>query len=836
MALRETRGSRARLTLYMAAIAAGVASLVAIGSFRENVTRTVRSQARTVLGADLEVRHRNDFPDTIVSVLDSLKGAGIETTESVNFGSMVLAESGNSRLLQVRGIDGGFPYYGDIESVPASAWSEFQASRAAVVDEAVLVYLDAEVGDTISIGETEFVIAGYLRDFPGDLGVRAAVGPRVFIPLRYIEETRLLRFGSVATHRVYFRWDDGAAVQNFVDQHNSLLVDNRVGRTTVEDVEDNLGNALENLTRFLGLVGLIALILGGLGVASGVHVFVKEKLDTIAVLRCLGARHPTVFRIYLLQAGMIGLGGAMIGAILGLAIQVLLPTVLGEFLPLDIEVTTQWGMVAMGLFTGVWTSMIFALFPLLKIRGVSPLSALRKDFTPKLKKRPIARTLAFAALVASIVGISVWQAPSPAMGVAFAVAIGIATGILAVAAWGTTHSAKRFFPRRARYVIRQGVANLFRPQNQTISVVLVLGFGMFILTTLGIVQRSLLEQFSVDTDSSRPNLVFFDVQSDQREALTRIMESHGLPRIGAVPIVPARMSRVNDLSVEEILSDTTTNPNRWMYRREYRHTYRDSVTSSETITAGLWFDEADSGELPRISLDEDIAEGLEIGLGDRITWNVQGVDIETRIASLRRINWARFEPNFFAIFEPGVLDQAPQTFVYLTRSDSAAQGARAQREVVENLSNVAVVDLGLIQNTIDGVVTKISYAVKFMALFSMASGLVVLVGAIATTRYQRVQESALLRTLGASARQVRQMIATEYLALGLAAGTTGIGLAVLAGWGLTHFVFEISVAISPVWLGLSLTALALTTVVVGALNSRGVTRNPPLATLRELSE
>jgi len=310
MAVRETRGSRGRLSLYMVAITAGVASLVAIGSFRSNVTDSVRNQARTVFGADLELRHRNVFPDTITALVDSLATSGLAVTRLVDFGSMVLAPSGNSRLMNVRAIEGGFPYYGTITSQPEFAWSTFQEARSAILDQAALVYLDASLGDTLAIGEVRFEIAGFLKDFPGDLGIRTAVGPRVFIPLRFLEETRLLRFGSVATHRVYFEWDDAEAVQSFLETHDSLLVDTRIRRTTVEEVEDDLGSALEGFSRFLGLIGLIALILGGLGVASGIHVFVKERLDTVAVLRCLGARQPLVFQIYLLQAVMVGFGGS----------------------------------------------------------------------------------------------------------------------------------------------------------------------------------------------------------------------------------------------------------------------------------------------------------------------------------------------------------------------------------------------------------------------------------------------------------------------------------------------------------------------------------------------
>lgn len=835
MAVRETRGSRGRLSLYMVAITAGVASLVAIGSFRTNVTDSVRNQARTVLGADLELRGRAAFPDTITALVDSVAASGIALTRSVDFASMVLAPSGNSRLLNVWAIEGGFPYYGAATSEPATAWSTFQEARTAILDHAALVYLDASVGDTVAIGEARFEIAGYLKDFPGDLGIRTAVGPRVFLPLRFLEETRLLRFGSVAAHRVYFEWDDAEAVRAFLDTHDSLLVDSRIGRTTVEDVEEDLGSALDAFSRFLGLIGLIALILGGLGVASGIHVFVKERLDTVAVLRCMGAGQPLVFRIYLLQAVLVGLGGSALGVIVGLVVQALVPVVLADFLPLDIAVAPDWKMVVAGLVTGVCTALVFALFPLLEVRNVSPLTALRRGFGAPRRKRDPARLLAAAALLAGLVLVSVWQAPSPLAGLFFAAGIVVTTGVLALTARAITASARRFFPRKARYELRQGVANLFRPQNQTVSVVLTLGFGVFLLMALSIVQRSLLDQLAVDTDRTRPNLVFFDVQADQRDGLTALLAEEGLPELGAVPIVPARMAAVNGRRVADILADSATDSDRWMYRREYRHTYRDSLTGSERIVAGEWFDRAPASELTRISIDADIARSLEIGPGDKITWDFQGVELPTVVTSLRRIDWARFEPNFFVVFEGGALEDAPQTFLYLTRADDPVRRALAQRSAVERFSNIAVVDLALVQDTIDGVVGKITLAVRFMALFSIASGLVVLVGAIATTKYQRVQESALLRTLGASAKQVRWIIATEYAMLGAAAGLTGISLAVAAGWALTRFSFRISLSVSPATVAAAWLVLVAVTVGIGAWNSRGVTTKPPLATLRELS-
>lgn len=839
MARRELYAGRKRLVLYTVAITVGVAALVSINSFRQNIVSSIHGQARGILGADLALRHRNAFPDTVEALIASLKSGGLDASRVVSFGSMVLGSSSDRapRLLQVRAIEGSYPYYGTVTTEPAEAWGSFQNSHSAVVEEAAMLYLDARVGDSISIGDATFRIVGILKEFPGNLGIRSAIGPRVFIPLRYLEETGLIRFGSIAQFRSYIKFPSYQSIELFLGEYDELFDAHRVTYDTVADVETDLSSVLDRLSRFLGLIGLVALLLGGIAIGSAVHVFVKEKLDTMAVLRCIGATQKTVFGTYLLVAAALGLAGATAGTVLGVAIQATLPRVLGDFLPLDVAISIDWWTVATGLVVGTLVALVFALLPLLKIRDVSPLRALRRDFVRSRTGFDWLRWAVAATLVATVVVLSLWQAPTTGVGLAFAGAVGVTTGLLAVIAWATVRSARKFFPRRASYVIRQGVANLFRPQNQTVSVVLGIGFGVFLIATLHLTQRSLLDQLSVESSPDKTNLVMFDIQSDQHTELEAILDRRGHSNLGMIPIVPSRIARVNDRSVEDILADSALGRgNRWMYRREYRNTYRAELNSSEVITAGGWWDELGIGSLPRISLDEDIALGLEIGLGDHITWDIQGVEVETQIASLRRINWARFEPNFFAIFEPGVLDEAPQTYILMTRVDDIAERVELQRDVVGRFSNISVLDLTEIQRTIDGVVNKVAVAIRFMALFSITSGLIVLIGAITTTKYQRIHESALLKTLGASTRQVRQILVTEYFALGTVASFSGMLLATAAGWGLSKFMFNVEFNLSAASLLAYWMIVTGLTVMVGLVNSRSVTRHTPLATLRELSE
>jgi putative ABC transport system permease protein len=839
MAWRESRGSRRRLALYLGAVSLGVAALVAINSFRANVTASVHAQARTILGADLELRARAPFPDSVEAVLDSLHRAGASLARVTTFPSMVLASrSGHTRLVEVRAVEGDFPFYGTIATDPPGRWATFRTRRAVLVDPALLVYLAAAPGDTLQIGDARFAIAGVVTDAPGEVALWSTIGPRVFLPAQYLKETNLLRFGSLAQYRAYFELPEDA-VQRFLNRHNRLFRRYLISSDTVAEQEEDLTRALGRLARYLGLVGLIALLLGGLGVGSAVNVFVTEKLDSAALLRCLGARQRTVLGVYLLQAVSLGLVGALAGVVLGVLVQALLPVLLGGFLPLDVSVTLQWPTLLAGLGIGMGTAALFALLPLLQLKDVSPLRVLRRALdAPEATRGGRAwRLVVYGLMVLALVLLARWQAPRPRVGYAFAAAVLVTTAALWLTAKGLIWATRRWFPRRASYVVRQGIANLFRPQNQTVAVVLAIGFGVFLIATLFVVQRSLVAQFALDARPDRPNLVFFDVQPDEKDGLARILATRGVGPVDVTPIVPARLARVKGRAIDSLMADSLHRPSPWVLRREFRNTYRDTIVSSERVTAGSWWTAAPRvGELPRISLEAEIAADLGVTVGDRVTWNVQGVMMETQVASLREVSWARFQPNFFVVFEPGVLERAPQTFVALVRSEEPVARAELQRDVTLTYPNVSSLDLTLVQRTLDGVISRVTFAIRFMALFSIGSGLVILIGALTASRLQRVREAVLLKTLGASARAVRRIFLTEYCAWGSLAALTGVVLAGAGGWAVVTRLFELPfrlpvLALLGVW-----GAVCALVAAVGLAHSRAVVRATPLALWRTLSE
>jgi len=582
-------------------------------------------------------------------------------------------------------------------------------------------------------------------------------------------------------------------------------------------------------------VGLVALLLGGLGVGSAVGVFVREKLDGAALLRCLGASARTVLAIYVIQTVALGVLGAAAGVVLGLVVQLILPAIVADFVPVKVSVSVDWPTVWAAFAIGAGTAAAFALLPLLRLKDVPPLRALRREFDTtdgRTGGRAVGRALVIAMLLAGLVLVSIWQAPSIGVGLAFAGAVLVTAGLLWIAARLLMAVSRRLLPKRASYVIRQGVANLFRPGNQTVPVTLAIGFGVFLVATLYVVQRNLVAQFALDASPNRPNLVLFDIQVDQKDGVGEILRRHGAAGSGATPIVPARIARVNGK-----LPDSLTD--RWATRREYRNTYRDTLVESEELVSGVWWQgprHLTPGTYPRISMEEEVARELGVGIGDRITWNVQGVEIETQIASIRRVAWARFAPNFFVVFEPGVLERAPQTIVTLTRVDDPTRRAELQRDVVLAYPNVSALDLTLVQSALDGLLSSVSLAVRFMALFSVGAGLVIMVGALAASRFQRLREAVLLKTMGATGGQVRRIMLTEYVAWGSLAALIGVLLAGAAGWALVTQLFESAYRLPLLELaGVWIVVCALTAV-VGLANSREALRGTPLGVLRELSE
>jgi putative ABC transport system permease protein len=839
MAGRDIRAAPRRLFLLTASVAVGVAALVAIDSFTENLRDSVQRQAQALLGADLSFVSRQPLTRRAESALDSLVAGGAELARVTSFGGMAyVPRTAGTRLVQVAAVQGRYPFYGSIRTDPAAAWSALQSGRNVVVDPSLLSTLNAQVGDTLSLGKTRFVIIGTVISAPGNTGFRAALGPRIFIPGRFLDETGLLGLGSRAEYEAFLKLRPGTSAQQIAERYRAQLRSERVRIRTVSEDQRNLNEALSRLTGYLGLVALLALLLGGIGVASAVVVFVRQRLESIAVLRCLGATGGQVLAIYGVEAAAMGLAGSVAGAAAGAVLQRVLPRALAGLLPVDVEPVLSWQALALGIGLGLWAALLFALLPMLSVRQVSPLSALRRPFEAARRAADPWRWVVLAALVVSTVALSAIQVGNVRQGAVFAAGVGGVLLVLWGASWALARSARRWAPVRWPFVWRQGLANLHRPSNQTITIVLAIGFGAFLLGTLLLVQYNLMRQLRLTGGPRRPNLVLFDIQQDQLATVQGALRDANVSSTGTVPIVPMRIQSVKGKPVSALLSDSTNvdrdgPPNAWVFRREYRSTYRDTLVASERLAAGRWWSTRSAGSPISISVERDLAGELGVRVGDEIVWDVQGVSLPSRVTSLREVEWARFEPNFFVVFAPGALETAPQTLVTLTRIESAEARGRFQRHLAELLPNVSTLDLSVLQETLERLIDRIILAIRFMALFTLATGVLVLVGALATTRFQRIREGALLRTLGATRSQIFRVVLAEYLSLGAMAAISAALLAGVAGWALARFFFEGRFALPVASLsGLSL-AIVLLTVIVGLANSREVLRRTPLEVLRE---
>jgi putative ABC transport system permease protein len=866
LAWRESRFARRRLLLFLSAISLGVAALVATQSFAANLAAGVREQSKSLLGADASLSSSRPFGPRTDALLSGLPRRGVPVSRVTTFASMALAPlTGGARLAQVRAVDGGFPYYGQIETRPAGQWARLARGREAVIDPSLATALAVNVGDTISLGEARFRVAGTLEKVPGTLGIGELFAPRVYIPGRYVADTRLLRFGSRAQYEAYLRLPDTTSLNALLRSHQAAFRAERVRTQTAAQQQEQLGEALRRLGDFLGLVGIFALLLGGIGVASAMGAYMAQKRETVATLRCLGATGGQVMTIYLLQAGAMGLAGSALGAAIGAAVQWVLPRLLKDLLPIQVETGVDPAAVLTGVGVGVWVALAFALLPLLATRHVSPLEALRRRLDPA--PLPVVRDAwSWAArllLAASVVGLVAMQTASwrrglgLSAGIALTLAMLWGVAVLLVAAIRAARTAALPYPAR------QGLANLHRPGNLTRTVVLALGFGVFLLATMYLVQDNLLRPLRPGAEGARANLVLFDVQTDQQQGVADLLARERVEVLQRAPIVPMRVASINGKAVSRLVgpaSDTADAaprrqqggdaaagrrgaqgggrpPEAWALRREYRSTFRDSLVRSEKMVEGKFWTAAAAPATPsapgEVSLEKGIMEELRVKLGDRVTWDVQGVQVPTRITSVREVDWRRLEPNFFAVFPSAVLQGAPATWVVLARAPAPAVRARVQRDVVRRYSNVSVLDLTQIQAALDEVLDKVALVIRFLAAFSVATGFIVLVGAVLTSRLQRLRESVLLRTLGAVRRQVMAILLAEYLALGLAASATGILLATGAGWALCRWIFKMEFAVPVVpLLQLALATSALSAI-VGVWGSREVFRQTPLEALRD---
>ena len=830
MAWRDSRRNRSRLFLFISSIILGIAALVAIYSFEYNLRQDIDSQAKSLLGADMVIETNKAVPEDILPVLMAL---GEERSEERTFASMIyFPRSEGTRLVNVKALKGAYPYYGQIETTPASAGQSFRESQHALVDKTLMLQFDSKVGDSIKVGELTFMIAGVLNKAPGQTGFSASVAPVVYIPLKYLAQTGLSQKGSRINYNFYYTFGKNVDVDVLAEKLKPRLEKAEMDAETIESRKEATGRSFEDMTEFLALVGFVALLLGCIGVASAIHIYIREKINTIAVLRCLGASSKQAFIIYLIQIVGIGMIGSVLGAILGTLIQQFLPLVLKDFLPVTITVDISWYAIAQGLLLGLVISILFALLPLVSVRNISPLNTLRLSFQETSLFRDPIKWLVYFLIVLFVFAFTYLQMGSVRKTIYFTGAVLFAFIVLSALAYAMMWLARRFFPSSWSYLWRQGFANLFRPNNQTLILVVSIGLGTAFICTLFFVQGILINRVTMSSSKNQPNMVLFDIQSEQRKSLTDLTRSMNLPVIQEVPIVNMRMIEIKGRNAASFKKDSLAFGKRRALEREYRVTYRDSLSDSEKIVSGKWTGTFSPGQTVNVSLEEGFARRIEVQVGDKLTFNVQGAPLETVVGSIRKVDWNRIQTNFLLIFPIGVLEEAPQFHVLLTRVPSNEISANFQRTVVKTYPNISMIDLGLVLSVLDEILSKMGFVIRFMAAFSIVTGLIVLIASVLISKYQRIRESVLLRTLGASRKQILVITALEYFFLGALAAGAGIVLSLLASWGLAKFSFETSFTPEMFPVLLLFVLISSLTVLIGLFNSRVILNKPPLEILR----
>ncbi len=832
MAWRDGRASYGKLTLFVLSIILGVAAVVSVHSFSGLLKENIAQRSKALLGADFVIESDQPITQKVEAIIDSLGGAD---AREINFPSMAsFPGKGATKFVEVRGIDGGFPFYGELETVPQQAAGRYKEGKA-LVDATTMIQFNLKVGDSIKLGAKSFAIAGSLETVPGSTSVFGAIAPPVLIPLANIDDTGLVQTGSRIDYKYYFKAKENQDLEDLNKKLESILDEEHADLDTHLSEASRLGRRYDNFGKFLNLVGFISLLLGCVGIASGMGIYVQMKLRSIAVLKCLGASKKQSYLIFFIQIVCMGLIGGLFGIMFGYVLQQLFPILLGDLLPVDVNITLSFQSVLLGLSLGTAMSVLFALYPLMKTLYVSPLQTLR--VVQENTSRSIRATFAVGlGIIGFVFCFAYWLLGDLARSIYFVMGLFVVFLVLTGVAQFFMAMLKKFFPHSWGFIARQSLKNLFRPQNQTLVLVLSIGIGTFLISTLYFTKDMLLEKAAMEDRANTANMILMDIQTTQVSAVAKTLQSSGFPVIDKIPIVTMRVEALKDKQVSEIRKDSTSQIGRWILNHEFRVTYRDSLVSSEKIVAGNWISRAQNEKSIPISVSSDFATMAQVDVGDEVTFNVQGKIMKTVVRSIREVDWTRLQPNFSIVFPIGVLENAPQFGVMTTRTSTDVGSAKLQQRLVSEFPNVSILDLKRILGLLEDILGKIGWVINFMAFFSIFVGIAVLMGAIYSSKHQRMRQGALLRTLGAKSSQILKMIALEYAVLGFLGAFMGVVLAVLGSSLLAYILFDTAFVPSSIPFMVILPSITILVFAIGVGTSIEIIRNSPISVLQKENE
>jgi len=836
MAAREMRASWHRLLFFFICIAVGVGAIVALRSVIQSVRHTFAGEARTLITADAIITSTQPIkPELGAKIAQRLAAAGADSIRSIELATMTRAAdraNGRARMVELRAVEDGFPYYGTMRLADGLKYDhDLLRGFGVIVRPELLAQLGVKVGDPLTIGSQRYTIRAVVESEPGRRLGAFSMGPRVFVDLADLEKSGLMGFGSRATTQRLVRVSD-AKLDALIRDLRADFANEFARVRSYKATEDDIGENFARAENYLSLVGLVIVILGGIGVSSVTRVFVQQKMKSIAVLKCVGARSSQLLAVYVAQVAMLGLAGSLLGVALAALAMRGIPSLLAGATPgVDITYALTLPATIQGIGIGLLVSLLFSLVPLLEVRHVKPSLLLRDEAR---SRRPDAvQVLVTLFVMTALVSLTVWQAGNWRVGLV--VAAGFAGTALALHLAGIlVIRAIAPLARSRSFALRHAVLQLSRPGSQMRIVLLAVGLGSFFIIGVRSLQQNLVDQFAVSVSADSPDLFLLDIQSDQVGRVREAIAANQEPSAAPPRLLPVLRARIVGVAGKELnLENYEDVRGRGSLGREYTITYRQTLEPNERIVAGQLWDAtpSDAGE---VSVEQFISEQFKINLGDTIRFDVLGRVIAARVTSVRLVEWADSRAGgFMFVFRPGVLEQAPHSFVGFLRGpqDTAAR-ARLQSALVDAAPNVSVIDGREILNTITSVVDNVTLAVTVVGTLVVFSGLLILIGAVAMTKFRRVYEAAIFKTLGATRRLIAAVLLIEYGLLGLLAGTIGAGGAIVLSWAISRYALDIP--FRPL-LGTSAIGVAVTAIlvaVIGVVSSWGVLQRKPLATLR----
>jgi putative ABC transport system permease protein len=832
---RESRGTRARLTFFVACLSVGVAAVVAVAGLSSSLDDGIRVEARQLLAADLAIVGNRPLP----AGFDATAGnAGVEQTSVAEAPTVVAAppqvagRPGPSQLVELKAVTGTYPFYGKLVLKPARPLAELLAPDTTVVASDLLARLHLRLGDNLRIGGLSFRIAGVVLSEPDRVGVSFTVGPRVFISGAGLARTPLMGRGSRISHRLLLKFPPGtpgSSIQAVAERLKQTIPDPAFYRVeTYRDAQPALRENLARVERFLGLVALLSLFVGGIGVAESVRAWLAGRLDAIAVLKCLGMRPREIFLLYLGQTALLGLAGSLVGITAGVAVQQLLPGLFPDLIPASLVHPWQPLALVRGLGLGAGVAMLFSLAPLSAVLRVPPVRVLRREAEP-LPRHPLASVVTGVTLIAGILGLATVQSRSWLLGAQFTGGVLLVTVLLAAAALLIVRAVRRMPRDFARPWLRQGLAALARPGAATFGAIVALGLGVLVVLAMSLVERRLAGEFARQLPTDAPSAFLIDIQPDQWPGVRGLLERAGATRIESVPVVPSRLTAIDGVSVDDLTAHRPKDRNRrWLLTREQRLTYMRQLPPDNVVVAGaLWSDPARQ----EVSVEESFAEDLKLHLGSVLRFDIEGVPIDLTVTSIRKVNWRSFGINFSLVVEPGVLDQAPQQRFAAVRLPPGGE-QRMQDLLAASYPNVTVLRIRELLEKVGKVLNRISLGVRFLGGFTVLAGIAILAGAISAGSARRSHEVALLKTLGMTRRGVISHFAVEYALIGLVAGAIGACGATVLAWGVVTRGFNLTGQLEPWPLAIGIAGSALLTVAAGLAASGRALQRRPIEVLR----